>query len=244
MLDLCCGKGGDLIKFCKSHVNILVGVDIASVSVSQAVDRYNNLREFRPNAYFYASDCAVADIRPLYEDLQLPKFDFVSCQFAFHYSFESEAKARRMMKNAAQDLRSGGHFALTTTDSCRLVKKARSIKSDTFGNDIFKVKFDNIDAINNPTEFGCKYFFSLEGAISDCPEYLVHPVVLKRIALDEGLELVWYERFHDFFQRTIQYPENYELFLRMRVLDEYTGTICPQQWEAIGYYCIYGFKKK
>ena len=43
-------------------------------------------------------------------NLHQPKFDIVSCQFAFHYSFESEAQAECMVKNAAECLRPGGFF--------------------------------------------------------------------------------------------------------------------------------------
>ena len=39
-----------------------------------------------------------------------PLFDIVSCQFALHYSFESEAQAECMVRNAAECLRPGGFF--------------------------------------------------------------------------------------------------------------------------------------
>jgi SAM-dependent methyltransferase len=37
-------------------------------------------------------------------------FDTLSCQFAFHYCFASEARARCALRNVAAILRPGGHF--------------------------------------------------------------------------------------------------------------------------------------
>lgn len=49
------------------------------------------------------------------------KLDLTSCQFAFHYSFESYEQADIMLKNACENLRVGGYFIGTTADSNKLV---------------------------------------------------------------------------------------------------------------------------
>lgn len=49
------------------------------------------------------------------------KLDLTSCQFAFHYSFESYDQADIMLKNACENLRPGGYFIGTTADSNKLV---------------------------------------------------------------------------------------------------------------------------
>ncbi|KAJ3042706.1 mRNA cap guanine-N7 methyltransferase [Rhizophlyctis rosea] len=56
VLDLCCGKGGDLLKWSKAQVGDLIGVDIADVSVEQARQRFREGRH-RFNARFFAKDC-------------------------------------------------------------------------------------------------------------------------------------------------------------------------------------------
>lgn len=59
VLDLCCGKGGDLGKWSRLRVDCVVGVDIASVSVDQALERYKDMRaDMRASfkAYFYPGD--------------------------------------------------------------------------------------------------------------------------------------------------------------------------------------------
>lgn len=47
--------------------------------------------------------------------------DLVSCQFAFHYSFESLPQAECMLRNAAECLRPGGFFIGTIPDANDIV---------------------------------------------------------------------------------------------------------------------------
>lgn len=48
-------------------------------------------------------------------------FDICSCQFVYHYSFESEQKANMMLRNACERLKPGGYFIGTTPDAFELV---------------------------------------------------------------------------------------------------------------------------
>ena len=48
-------------------------------------------------------------------------FDICSCQFVYHYSFESEQKATMMLRNACERLKPGGFFIGTTPDAFELV---------------------------------------------------------------------------------------------------------------------------
>lgn len=49
------------------------------------------------------------------------QLDLTSCQFAFHYAFESYKQAETMIKNACEKLRPGGYFIGTTPDANELV---------------------------------------------------------------------------------------------------------------------------
>lgn len=66
VLDMCCGKGGDLLKWRRGNITHLVCADIAEVSVDQCQARYNELqnrskneRGFAPvfTAEFISADC-------------------------------------------------------------------------------------------------------------------------------------------------------------------------------------------
>jgi mRNA (guanine-N7-)-methyltransferase len=42
VLDMCCGKGGDLLKWQKGNITYLICTDIADVSIQQCRARYEN----------------------------------------------------------------------------------------------------------------------------------------------------------------------------------------------------------
>lgn len=66
VLDMCCGKGGDLLKWKKANISHLICADIADVSVKQCENRYKDIsnqsgrdRGFTPlfTAEFITADC-------------------------------------------------------------------------------------------------------------------------------------------------------------------------------------------
>lgn len=139
VLDLGCGKGGDLGKWQQAPqpVELLVGIDPAEVSVDQARERYMQMRGRGGrggrgssrifDAEFYAQDGfgqTISNI-PIIRDVGFDApnsrrgggFDVVSMMFCMHYAFESEAKTRGMLQNVAGSLRKGGRFIGTIPSS-------------------------------------------------------------------------------------------------------------------------------
>ncbi|KOS17372.1 mRNA cap guanine-N7 methyltransferase [Escovopsis weberi] len=139
ILDIGCGKGGDLSKWQQAPqpIQLYVGLDPANVSIEQARDRYRNLSSrgggrggrggrfgSRPpprlfDARFHVKDCYAESI----EDVEIIRqvgfdpstmnrrgFDVVSMMFSMHYAFESEKNARIMLRNVAGALKKGGRF--------------------------------------------------------------------------------------------------------------------------------------
>ncbi|PSN50636.1 hypothetical protein C0J52_15143 [Blattella germanica] len=130
VMDMCCGKGGDLLKWRRGNISHLVCADIAEVSVEQCQVRYNELlnrcrheRGFAPvfSAEFIPADCTKVRLREKYKDASM-ELDLVSCQFSFHYCFESITQAECMLRNAAECLRPGGFFIGTIPDAFEIVK--------------------------------------------------------------------------------------------------------------------------
>ncbi len=56
----------------------------------------------------------------MYKD-STQQFDLTSCQFSYHYSFESYEQADMMLRNACECLRPGGYFIGTTPNAYELV---------------------------------------------------------------------------------------------------------------------------
>jgi len=199
VLDFACGKGGDLTKYRKARVGTYTGVDIALESVRRdAVGRYNGGNYPFP-AKFIAGDAFTADLT---QHLPVKSYDVVSSQFAIHYSWSTETRARRALRNVSQMLRPGGHFIGTTVDSNVLVRKLRATDGMTFGNSIVEVTFDDrfkrktFDAERGP--FGLQYAFTLRDAVTNCHEWMVPRGAFVELANEYGLELVEWRNFHDF----------------------------------------------
>ena len=183
VLDVGCGKGGDLGKWQQApqSVELYVGLDPADISISQAKDRYRQMASRggggrggrgrggynRPpprlfQGEFYVQDCFGESIDkvPLVRDVGFDGsggpsrfggggFDVVSMMFCMHYAFESEDKARCMLKNVAGALKKGGRLigCIPNSDvlservqkfNDRIAAKAKAAESDTKDNETEK----------------------------------------------------------------------------------------------------------
>ncbi|KAI8501894.1 hypothetical protein Bbelb_203060 [Branchiostoma belcheri] len=222
VLDLGVGKGGDLLKWKKGGIDHLVCADLAETSVQQCEERYHSMagRQGRGprlfTAEFIAADCAKEDLSRRYRDPDTT-FDLVSCQFVLHYSFESQAQADRMLRNAGERLRPGGYFIGTTPDGYELVRRLKSAEGLSFGNSIYSITFRQKDEF---PLFGCQYDFHLEGVV-DCPEFLVYFPLLEQMAEKYGLRLVYRQTFSEFFQQQVSQGEGRALLERMKALETY-----------------------
>lgn len=146
VLDMGCGKGGDLGKWQQAPqpVDLYVGLDPADVSIGQARERYAQMAgrggggrggrggrggyHGRPPPRLFHGEFAVQDCFgdtiekvPIVREVGFDpsggpsrfgggKFDVVSMMFCMHYAFESEQKARIMLKNVAGALKKGGRL--------------------------------------------------------------------------------------------------------------------------------------
>lgn len=206
VLDMCCGKGGDLPKWDKGGITHLICTDIAEVSVEQCKERYATMVERHQQqnkfgkiftAEFFACDSTLQRLREHYKDPSI-ELNFVSCQFAFHYCFESLKQAECMIRNAAECLKAGGYFVGTIPDANEIIRRQRECNSMSFGNDIYRIEFLSDPEL--PPLFGAKYNFKLDEVVN-CPEFLVHFPLLEKLARKFGLRLILKERFEDFFER-------------------------------------------
>ncbi|KAI9659647.1 MAG: mRNA cap guanine-N7 methyltransferase [Alyxoria varia] len=151
VLDVGCGKGGDLEKWknAPQRVDLYVGVDPADVSVDQARGRYGSMPRFARgrrvfDANFLVKDCFSAwlgeipiiqkvgidpSVGPDGFNPPVPKaggFDVVTMMFVLHYAFESEEKARMMLRNVAGSLKAGGRFLGAIPNSDVLSSRVRN----------------------------------------------------------------------------------------------------------------------
>ncbi|KAL8640543.1 MAG: hypothetical protein Q9228_002545 [Teloschistes exilis] len=148
VLDIGCGKGGDLAKWAQApqEVERYIGIDPADISIEQARERYSQMgrgggRGRRPqrtfDAEFVVQDAFTQSIGTILAVQEVgfdPKgggrwggggFDVVSMMFCMHYAFENERKTRGMLHNIAGALKKGGKFIGTIPNSDVLADKLR-----------------------------------------------------------------------------------------------------------------------
>nr|AEE62767.1 unknown [Dendroctonus ponderosae] len=280
--DMCCGKGGDLSKWRIGNISHLICSDIAEMALEDCKNRYasyvkqrsRNDRGWGSNNIFSMEvvhgDGGKVRYREKFKDPSI-KLDLVSCQFAFHYSFESLPQANCWFKNVSECLQAGGYFIGTMVDSNEIIARYRKSETDSFGNNVFEVRELNFDAAKPPL-FGGKYNFELFGIIN-CPEFLVHFPTFEKLGKKYGLKLVKKEKFWNFFER--MKDEGKQLLTNMGALesypptegktlvgndgDDYThakeflknqngddgccGTLSKSEWEASSLYLTFAFQK-
>ncbi|KAF2116988.1 mRNA cap methyltransferas-like protein [Lophiotrema nucula] len=349
VLDMGCGKGGDLQKWHASRkLELYVGADPADVSIKQARDRYEKMKKgLRHNqrifhAEFYTKDCFgewVGEI-PIIKDVGIDPgvgpgnaasqrwggggFDMVTMMFCMHYAFESEQKARGMLRNVAGALKKGGRFIGTIPNSDVLSAKviehhkamgtapetangtaddeeddrptfasddeddwdpekslddpkpkedetekeagngeesvkegkaAEQPKEDgevegegfEWGNSIYKVKFPGKtppDGTFRPP-FGWKYFYFLDEAVDEVPEYVVPWEAFRALAEDYNLELQYRKPFREAWEDLKDDHELRELSYRMSVRDRNTGRlmVSEEELDAADFYHTFCFYK-
>ena len=244
ILDLGCGKGGDLKKWEKVQPCGLVGADIAAVSIEQAIKRHSEVSHKYPGDFF-AFDCfSVSLIEVIPRELLEPMFDNVSLQFCMHYAWEDVQKARVMLDNVSRYLRKGGVFMGTIPDSRELRDRMAASahpEDRSFGNRYYKVVFDQIDAW---PAFGNRYTFFLEDAVENVPEYVVDFEVFEDLAQEVGLRCIYRKNFAEIYHEGSRQNEYGKLLERMRVVDRYGSlSLDEEMWQAATLYLGFAFEK-
>jgi SAM-dependent methyltransferase len=137
LLDLACGKGGDLFKWARYGITHVVGIELFHSNIYDAKDgacmryiqykkRSEGTAENNIQVDFLYGDVSrnILSGKSMKDDHSREKqaevwsakqystrgFDMISIQFAIHYLFETEEKLNGLITNISQNLRDGGYF--------------------------------------------------------------------------------------------------------------------------------------
>lgn len=177
------------------------------------------------------------------------KFSCISCQFALHYLFESEATALTFFRNIADRLQPGGRFIGTIPDSDVIVRRIRDLPDGelSFGNSLFQCEFEPESRERqwclgaNP--FGCAYRFTLSEAVGGVVEYLIPFALLVRLCGMVGLKLRCGDNFHKFYRDNVKKDGQYEALQRRMSVRDWRGGFNAEEWEVAGFYRVFAFEK-
>jgi len=156
ILDIGCGRGGDIMKFYYAKCKFLVGIDIDKETLLSAVDgarsRYNQMRKNKPGfpemTFIHADAGALLEFedqnRALggmsYENKQLmerffpsdhskkTQFDRINCQFVMHYCFKTLDTWNNFKQNLNMYLKPGGFFLTSVFDGDRMVNLFKNVE--------------------------------------------------------------------------------------------------------------------
>lgn len=146
VMEIACGKFGDLYKWQRVGVTHIAAIDISRGQLLEAMSRLGqcNARDGRQiAAKFVWADVGHVNLYDFPVLSPSETFTAVSCQFALHYMFETEATALTLFRNIAGRLRPGGVFLATVPDAHALIRRLRDLPEEglEFGNSLFTVKF-------------------------------------------------------------------------------------------------------
>jgi SAM-dependent methyltransferase len=148
ILDIGCGRGGDLMKFYHAKIDTGVCIDIDYETLHNAFDgamsRYNGHRKKYPafpKLSFVCADFTVPlnvesqmgvvqdktienrkTLESIFPKTGMKQFDRLNIQFVFHYFLENEKSWENTCNNINKCLRDDGYMILTTFDAQRVIE--------------------------------------------------------------------------------------------------------------------------
>jgi SAM-dependent methyltransferase len=185
VLDLGCGRGGDLRKWASLRLKSYTGVDASAPSIEEASARHATLvaqGQSSLKAGFQVADLLSEPLAVAEESV-----DIVSSMFFLQFSFSSRASAQRVLDEAARVLKPGGVLCCLLPDGDMvhsLLTERRGTSS--FGH--FKLTRCPWDGAAAP--FGLAYNYCLSSA-GWCTEYLVSSAQLASLLLERGFQPVF-----------------------------------------------------
>lgn len=184
LLDIACGRGGDIAKWFDLRLGSVKGIDISHAEIEEAGKRFDYWQTRNPNSKL---KCTFEAMDALDLNEVPGSYDVVSCMFALHYFWGCQDHAERLLGLVAECLRPGGYFLGTLPDA-DAVRSLGDYKGDLL----------SLQPLwTEDSEFGMAYACSLGDTVvtGHATEYLVSKLSLERLAAIVGMELVAYDEF-------------------------------------------------
>jgi SAM-dependent methyltransferase len=225
ILDLCSGKGVDIIKIRNARYREFFGMDIDAENIKYAKNFYDSVVPVpKPRAFYIRGDasrlifpnqsCCYTETDKIQFRKQIPvkyHFDTVCSLFCIHYFFKHEIALRTFLQNVTDNLKIGGHFIGTCFDGIRIydaLKNEKSISGKTFSQEtlwkIDKKYTKKMIFTKNKCHYGTEIDVFVKSIGNVHTEYLVNFLFLDKIMEEYGFELVTRKSFEEYYNELIE----------------------------------------
>ncbi|CCW61941.1 unnamed protein product [Phytomonas sp. EM1] len=269
VVDACCGRGGDLLKWKAVEPTFVFLTDASRECVAEAAARYSCGKglSVKSNAAEYPGFHAYFDVRDAFDrdsGLQevvlresrrnkLSAYHIFSCQFSLHYGCSSLDRVEAFISVVSSSLAVGGLFIGTTVSDKALLERFRK-QGPSFGNRHYHVSFpeasvaalrehENDEAF---VQYGISYFATVEDAVSNLPEYVVPWKMLCEVCCKYNLRLVLESDFSSFFDEHQHTHDGQNLIkVAKRSRNGIKELVLPmEEMEVVSLYRVFIFEKE
>lgn len=186
LLDMCCGRGGDLQKWNDCRVGRVLAIDISANELAEARRRYRGMS--KPGVF---STICVFDRA----DVSLPTHKLgthhvVAAMFCVHYFFASAETLRTFLRTVSESLNPGGFFVGCLPDGAAIRDHAKN------GPDSVWLQLTPLPSFYRADVYGREYVFALKdtvtagSATAGSREYAVDFEEFVRVAGTFGLRCI------------------------------------------------------
>ena len=211
LLDLGCGRGGDMFKWEKVGIKNVVGIDVNKNFVIDAIKRYKNnsacLKDTDYRFYFTHEKYIFCEFLR-YRNLQCV-YNNISCMFALHYFFDTKEHVSNLFSQISACLKKGGYFFGTVMNG---VKVNDCLKTkEIYNSHAMFIKKDYTEV----SSFGTKIQFMLSGTLyfgekTLSTEYLVFEHTLKMIGDAYDLNLIEFKCFEQHYTEDFNMDQDFK----------------------------------
>lgn len=222
LLDLACGKGGDISKWIDSNIKFVEAYDNDFKSIERAKTRFEKtftkITQKGIDFQFRQKDLSIETIPS-----GNTKFNLISCMFAIHYFLESEKTLNTFLQSVINNIKIGGIFMGCCFDE-NLVNKMIE-EGDKYP------EFCLERTKSGSGFYGNEIYSYLKDSVIDTPrkEFTVDFLQLSKIMRQKGFELVELDSFETnykewcSFRNNMTHSEKKYSFLNKKFVYRYTG---------------------
>lgn len=190
LLDLACGKGGDIFKWVDNNIRYVEGYDINEKSIEEAQRRYSKVVS-KPTSKNFDYHFEVKDLSSEIVS-RTEKFDLITCFFAMHYFYKNEDILENFIENL-KNVKENSYIIMTTLSAEKLKEIDYTLNTENLK--INKVNIDENKKLGN----SIKVYIKDSVLNEETEEYIVDYKYTVELMESKGYNLVESKLFNEYY---------------------------------------------